>query len=55
MVAWWFLGNPDGTGEQMKRLISIISTKGKSKEQVKAEARQTYQKYLEAQRPHEGD
>ena len=31
------------------RLISIISTKGKSQEQLKAEARQAYQKL--AQRP----
>lgn len=32
----------------MKRLISMISTEGKSVEQVKAEARAAYQRYLDA-------
>jgi hypothetical protein len=39
----------------MKRPVFILSTKGKSKEQLKAEARQALQKYFDAQRPHEGD
>jgi hypothetical protein len=39
----------------MKRPVFIIDTEGKSKEQLKAEARQALQKYLDAQRPHEGD
>jgi len=31
--------------------IFILSTEGKSKEQVKAEAREALRKYLEAQQP----
>jgi len=38
-----------------RRIVCLISAKGKSKEQMKAEARQALQKYLDAQRPHEGD
>ena len=32
----------------MKRLVCLISTKGKSKEQLKAEAHQALQKYINA-------
>jgi hypothetical protein len=38
-----------------RRTVCLISAKGKSKEQMKAEARQALQNYLDAQRPHEGD
>jgi hypothetical protein len=38
-----------------RRLISIISTEGKSPEQLKAEALQAIQKWQDAQRPREGD
>jgi predicted RNase H-like HicB family nuclease len=38
-----------------RRLISMISTKGKTPEQLKAEALQAIQKWRDAQRTHEGD
>jgi hypothetical protein len=38
-----------------RHLISMISTKGKTPEQLKAEALQAIQKWQDAQRPHEGD
>ncbi|MGO8964996.1 hypothetical protein [Mycobacterium sp.] len=38
-----------------RRLISMISAKGKTPEQLKAEALQAIQKWQDAQRPHEGD
>jgi hypothetical protein len=34
-----------------RRLIAMLSTEGKSKAQMKAEAREALRKYLQAQRP----
>jgi len=42
----------DGMGE--RRLISIISAKGKSPEQLKAEAWAAFQKWQEAQKTPDG-
>ena len=45
-LSWPSSGAPVDVGE--RRLISLISTKGKSVEQLKAEAHQALQKYFDA-------